>query len=90
MMDRKEQKEQMCTGKQAGKLSDGKRKIGAAGEQSKSQKQEQWSISYAKDHCFDDARRMSSGCCSTSCTASGAPPSLPLLRVRAWTASVAS
>eukprot|EP00980_Cylindrotheca_fusiformis_P023177 scaffold10199_cov146-Cylindrotheca_fusiformis.AAC.34 len=36
-IDRKEQREQMCTGKQAGKLSDGKRKIGA-GEQIKKPK----------------------------------------------------
>eukprot|EP00980_Cylindrotheca_fusiformis_P021631 scaffold8501_cov129-Cylindrotheca_fusiformis.AAC.1 len=38
-----------------------------------------------RDQCFDDARRMSSGCCSTSCTASGAPPpSLPLLCWGPW------
>eukprot|EP00980_Cylindrotheca_fusiformis_P024196 scaffold11632_cov108-Cylindrotheca_fusiformis.AAC.1 len=37
-------------------------------------------LAVLKDHRFDDARRMSSGNCSPSCTASGIhPPSLPLL-----------
>eukprot|EP00980_Cylindrotheca_fusiformis_P029105 scaffold22718_cov135-Cylindrotheca_fusiformis.AAC.1 len=73
------------------KLSDGKRKIGA-GKKAKSRNSVR--LAMLRDHCFDDARRMSSGCCSTSCTASGAPPpSLSLLcsdPVRARTASVAS
>eukprot|EP00980_Cylindrotheca_fusiformis_P005100 scaffold1083_cov114-Cylindrotheca_fusiformis.AAC.4 len=59
-----------------------------------SAKQEQWSISYAnKDHCFDDARRMSSEGCARGAAFGAHPPSLPLLcsnPVGARTSSVAS